>query len=211
MKRYHLLRCLSVALLGSWLPAIAADEPAVVQQTVTQAAPAVQTPRLTYGVDEIVKLSRAQISEDVIGTYIQSSGTVYNLHPNDIVQLHNQGVSDNIINLMLTQGHVVSEPTNQPAPVMQVLPIAPVIATPPAAQPAATDQPLFVPGQNAAEIAAAGAPVVEEAPSTLYVIPYSGGYYRSAYTVFGSCFPAYVPSYTVRLGGHRHFYSHWHR
>jgi hypothetical protein len=213
MKRYHLLPFLSIALVGS-LPAFAADQATPAQQTETQPAPAVQAPaRLAYGVDEVIKLSRAQISEEVIGTYIQASGNIYNLHPADIVQLHAQGVSDQIITLMLAQGRLTVEPTNQPAPVMQVVPVAAVASAPAPAAPAPSDQSLFIPGQNAAEIAAAAAacpPIVQEAPSTLYVIPNSGGYYRSAYTVFGSCYPSYcyTPIRTVRLGGH-HFHRRW--
>src|SRR5690242_20246916 len=97
MKRYHLLRCLSIALVGSWFPAFAADEATSAQQPQTQPTPAVQAPptpapRLAFGVEDVVKLSRAQISEEVIATYIQASGNTYNLHPSDIVHLHTQGV-----------------------------------------------------------------------------------------------------------------------
>jgi hypothetical protein len=214
MKRYHLLRCLSIALVGSWVPAFAADEAAPAQQTQTQPASAVEgaagsAARPAYGVEDVLRLSRAQISDEVIATYIQASGNIYNLHPNDIVQLHTQGVADGIITLMLAQGRLAAEPTNQPAPVMQVVPMAAVASAPAPVQPAAAEPPLFIPGQNAAEIAAACTPMVQEAPSTLYVIPYSGGGYGSPYTVFGSCYPsyAYAPAHTVRLGGH-HFHSY---
>src|ERR1051326_2161611 len=176
MRRYHLLRCLGIAIVGSWVPAFAADEAAPAPQVEIQPVPAAQTPgtsapQFAYGVEDVVKLSRAQISEEVIATYIQASGNIYNLHPNDIVQLHTQGVPDRIITLMLAQGRLTAEPTNPAAPVMQVVPVAPIASAP--AQPAAVDQPLFIPGQNAAEIAAACTPIVQEAPSTLYVIPYS--------------------------------------
>ena len=94
------------------------------------------------------------------------------------------------------------------------------------------DSGLFIPGQNAAEIAAAAAayqPVVQDAPSTLYIIPNSGSCgYRSTYSFYGGgCYPAYrygygylsgygcggyVPTvHTVRLGGVHHYRSYCRR
>src|SRR5947209_7490958 len=59
-----------------------------------QEAPRPASPSaLAYGVDDVLKMTRAQISEDVIATYIQTSGAVYNLKPADVVELHQQGVS----------------------------------------------------------------------------------------------------------------------
>jgi hypothetical protein len=212
MKHYQLLGWLSAGFLIStpFLSATAADDAPVAAQTQTQVVIPVAAPRLSYGVEDILKLTRAQISDDVIATYIQSSGTIYNLHPSDIVQLHSQGVSDHIITLMLSQGRITAEPTNQPASIMPVLPVATVATAP--IQPTSTDQPLFIPGQNAAEMAAPNTPVVEEAPSTLYVIPYYGSFgYRPTYSVYGGCYTAYgcAPTYAVRLGGHRfHSFRH---
>jgi len=207
MKRHYLLGCLNAGflILTSSLKATAADEAVATAQTAAQPAQAAPVAaRLAFGVDDVVKLVHAQVSEDVIATYIQTSGTVYNLRPNDIVLLHNQGVSDRIIGLMLSQGRVTTDATNQPV----VMPVpVPMMMAPPPVQQAATDQPLFIPGQNAAEIAAAYNPVVEEAPSTLYVIPNSGGCAYPTYAVFGGCYSfGCAPIYSVRLGG-RHFRS----
>src|SRR5262249_24105838 len=56
--------------------------------TVQAPAPvAVDTARLPYGVADVAKLSKAQVSEEVIVTYIQNSGTAYNLGPNEILYL----------------------------------------------------------------------------------------------------------------------------
>jgi hypothetical protein len=57
-----------------------------------QASVAVEAPRLPYGVADVVKLSRAQVSEEIIVSYIQNSGTVYSLEPKDILYLKDQGV-----------------------------------------------------------------------------------------------------------------------
>jgi hypothetical protein len=54
-------------------------------------------------VDDVLKLSRAQVGEDVTISYIQNSGIAYNLGPNDIVYLKNQGVSDRVVNAMLDE------------------------------------------------------------------------------------------------------------
>src|SRR6185436_9041885 len=40
--------------------------------------------RLPYGAAEVVKLSRAQVSEDVIISYVQNSGSTYSLSSDDI-------------------------------------------------------------------------------------------------------------------------------
>src|SRR6267154_1593075 len=105
MKRYPLLGCLSAGFFTftPFIGAIAAEEAATASTSQTQASQASGS-RLAYGVDDIVKLTRAQVSEEVIATYIQTSGTVYTLRPTDILQLHGQGVSDRIITLMLSQG-----------------------------------------------------------------------------------------------------------
>src|SRR5260370_15265943 len=75
-------------------PAVAAETPAA-----TPAAPA----KLPYGVEDVLKLSRAQISEDIILNYVQNSGTSYNLGAQDVIYLRNQGVSDRVVNAMLGQ------------------------------------------------------------------------------------------------------------
>ena len=37
--------------------------------------------KLPYGVEDVLKLSRAQVSEDVTLNFIRNSGTIYNLAP----------------------------------------------------------------------------------------------------------------------------------
>ena len=43
--------------------------------------------KLPYGVDDIVKLSRSQVNEEIIIKYIQNSDTIYTLTPKEIVYL----------------------------------------------------------------------------------------------------------------------------
>jgi hypothetical protein len=73
--------------------------------TTTSAAPSsnAATARLPYGVDAVVKLSQEHISQAITLNYIQNSGTIYDLGPDDIVYLRNEGVSDNVINALLDQ------------------------------------------------------------------------------------------------------------
>jgi len=176
----------------------------------SDAAPA----KLPYGVEDVVKLSRAQISEDITLNYIQNSGTIYNLAPKDIVTLRNEGVSDKVINAMLDQrknvpADVAAQNTLQAqaaaasaglVPVVadtSNLPAAPVYVQPPPVyiQPAPVcvqPEPEYVP------------------PSTVYVIPYgpSGcAYYGYPAPYYGGAYGCVSTVYSIHTGygGVRHY------
>jgi hypothetical protein len=170
------------------------------------AAPAVTQPtapapvKLPYGVDDVLKLSRAQISEDVVLNYIHNSGTVYNLEPNDIVYLRNQGVSDRVINAMMDQRTlttVMAAQAVQPAP-------TPVAPTPDANAAAAAQYPQPAPTYVQAPTDTQPA----SAPSSMYVIQYPAAttaYYGSyapygAYGYYGYYGPYYYPYYPYYRG-----------
>ena len=163
---------------------------------VTQPAPAAAV-KLPYGVDDVLKLSRSSINEDIILNYIQNSGTIYNLAPQDIVYLRNQGVSDRVVGAMLNQRKQVEAAAAQSAPQN-----APAIPNAP-----------MVPDANTAQVA----PVYDDsaqqtaAPSSsVYVIPYpqataayygSYGYPYYSYPYYGSYY--YGPSIAFGFGfGH---------
>ncbi len=103
-----------------------AQEPTAPKAAVTTGAPAAPAPtaeptsgaeaKLPYGVADVLKLSRAQVGDEITLTYIQNSGTIYNLGPKDIVYLRDQGVSDRVINTMLDQRKKLTEVAAQPAP-----------------------------------------------------------------------------------------------
>src|SRR5437899_11663942 len=59
---------------------------------VTQPAPAAAV-KLPYGVDDVLKLSRSSINEDIIMKYIQKSGSIYNLSSLYIIYLRHICVS----------------------------------------------------------------------------------------------------------------------
>ena len=129
--------------------------------TVTATPATTESVKLSYGVEDVLKLSRAQVSEDVITTYIKNTGTIYDLKPKEIVYLKEQGVSDRIINTMMDQRRIANEVAAQ------------------AQQQAAAQQPAAVADNNYPVTTPAysepepAAPVVTQpAASTLYVIPY---------------------------------------
>jgi hypothetical protein len=151
--------------------------------------------RLPSGVEDIVKLSKAQIGEEVIAGFIRNSGSTYSLSPKDVIYLRDQGVSDRIVNTMLehrTAPEMTSD-QNQNQPV-ELANSASVPYPPPYVQ----QVPVYVP-----------APVEEEPPqSTLYVIPYparvaayygsSGFYGTSGY--YSAPYHYCAPSTVVHIG-----------
>lgn len=187
------------------------------QATAAQPSPAPETPsvkeaaapKLPYGVEDVLKLSRAQVSDDVVLSYIRNAGTIYNLSPQDIVYLRNQGVPDRIVNAMLDQRKRVTEVAAQPAPTQPspAIPNAPTV-------PDAYQAP---PPPDYTQVAPQAAPP----PSTVYVVPSPtvNPYYYPYYGYYG---PYYYPyyrgyygptlSFGFRFGGHGYGSGHrgWH-
>ena len=178
--------------------------------TTQSAAPAQdQPPGLSYGVADVVYLTRAQVSENVILTYVQNSGTTYSLGPKEIAYLKGQGVSDTVVSAMLNKrtasGDVAAPAQGQPLyapqfPVADVQP--PVDYTYPASAPVFDPNPMPAP----------------EPVSTLYIIPYPTGQrtyyssYGSPYIVYGGCYTYPCYNYarcgvSYRYGGYSHHYG----
>jgi uncharacterized membrane protein YgcG len=128
-------------------------------------ASAQSAPQLSYGVPQVLQLSQAKVSDSTIIAYIQNSGNSYGLDANQIIYLRQQGVSDAVINTMLTQPRNVAA-SAQTAP-------------PPADQPStAVVQPTVTYVQSASA-------------SSVYVVPDTQTYYYdSAYYQ-----PYYYPYY----------------
>jgi hypothetical protein len=167
--------------------------------------------KLPYGVADVLKLSHAQVSEDVISSYIQNSGTVYNLAPSDIVYLKEQGVSDRIVNQMLDQRKRVAEASSQ------------VASTASQAQPAYNYSAPSAPAPTYVQ------PAVSYVPSsTVYTIPYPDAtyaYYGYGYRpyYYGSYYGSYcgpywggyygwgfpAVSFGFGFGHHDHFGGHF--
>jgi len=110
-----------VLILGviSWIGGISA-----LAQTTTNLAP---------GLQEVIKLSKAQMGDDVILGYINKSGTTFNLTADDILYLKDQGVSQPVLSALLQAKPATPAPVAPaPAPVPQA---APAGALQPAAPP----------------------------------------------------------------------------
>lgn len=91
-----------------------------------QAAMAMQSAPVNgpLSMEEVADMARRGIGEDVIRTQIRNSGTVYHLTPSQIAWLHDNGVSDGVINEMQRTA------MRRPRPVY-VEPVAPVYVMPP--------------------------------------------------------------------------------
>lgn len=149
---------------------------------------------LPYGAPQVLQLSKAGINDGTILTYIQNSGTTYNLNADQIVYLKQQGVSDTVINAMINQRTAVSAQNavttssqNNYTPV-----------------PAPSYSP---PVENTTYIQTVPA-------STVYVIPdtrtyYYSGYYSYPHYYYGGYF---YPSVSVSFGFRNFgigFRGHW--
>jgi len=180
-----------LALIGPE-PSAAPSEQAVES---TSSGSAVTQPKLPYGVDEVLKLTRARISDDVVVNYIDNSGTIYSLSSSDIVYLRQEGVTDRVINAMLDQRKKLADASQSQAAAVQA-PTAPTTAPAAPQDPAATANPAPVYVQAPAQ----------PAPSTVYVIPYAATspyYYPPYYGYYG---PYWGPSISVGIG----FGGYWH-
>jgi len=102
--------------------------------SISQPAPVA----LSSGAAQILRLGQAKISDDTMIAFIQNSGTGFTLNADQIIYLKQQGISDAVINAMLTQ------PKNgAPSTVVAAAP-APATETP-SATTAATATTVYVP------------------------------------------------------------------
>src|SRR5690349_16948523 len=107
MKNLISLGCVA-ALLGTFsfspLTLGAAEVNATVSaQTTAPSTQVAVSTGLPPAANEVVKLTRAQVSEDVIISYVQNSRSTSSLSSDDIVRLRNEGVTDRVINALLNR------------------------------------------------------------------------------------------------------------
>jgi opacity protein-like surface antigen len=121
--------------------------------TTSQSAPV----QLSAGVQDVLKLVRSKVSDDVIVPFVNRSGVSYNLGAPEIIYLRGQGVSERVITAMLNQ-HGKTPVTTAP--------------TAPAQPPAAPAQPSPIYGVPAPSYAR---------PSPVYSLP-APPYTRTAKT-----------------------------
>ena len=96
-----LLAIAAVTALAFTAGNVAAQEPTA---TTAQSAAASQpAPQLSYGVPQVLQLVQAKVSDGIIVSFIQNSGTIFSLDASEIVYLKQQGMSDPVLNAMLAQ------------------------------------------------------------------------------------------------------------
>ena len=162
-------------------------------------------PKLPYGVADVLKLSQAQVSENIVLSYIQNSGTYYDLRPNDIVYLKQQGVSDAVVNAMMDQRKKALDAAAQAQAV--------AAANAPVPQESLGDASTAVTAPLTPTYSQPVCPEPAYAPSSsLYVIPspavsyaYYGGSPYYYYSYYGAPYRYYGPSVVFRFGGGRSF------
>lgn len=203
MSLFLSVGAVSLVALGATAQTTAPSETPAATTAASEATPV----KLPYGVEDVLKLSRAQVSEDITLNYIKNSGTIYNLGPKDIVYLRNEGVSDKVINTMLDQRqNVPADVANQNA--LQAQAAASAGTQVPANADANTAQaaPVYVQPQP---VFVQPTPVyVPPEPdyvpaSTLYIIPYGSTVSRPWHWpsfYFGSSYGCGGTVYTMNAG-----------
>lgn len=179
----------------------------VATTTTPYGAPAAPVPsrqpslfRLSDGAASVIKLKRGNVNDDVIAAYVSSKR--FSLSADDVVALHQEGVSDAVVTTMLQRSQ--GQPTATPAPMASAP--APENAPPPQVQPAPQQAPPAVsyvqtspPVQTL--VAPAPAPVVvyQEPVYYNYYDPYwvSPVYWNFGY---GYRYPYYSHHYPYRYG-----------
>jgi uncharacterized membrane protein YgcG len=154
---------------------VAAQEPTAA--TAQSAAASQPAPQLSYGVPQVLQLVQARVSDGIIVSFIQNSGTIYSLNAGEIVYLKQQGVSDPVLNAMLNQRSRLTGSTD-PAATTASSTTASAQTYTPAPQPAVTyveTTPAYVPS------------------STVYVIPDTQTYQYDAWYYGGYPYYSYRP------------------
>src|SRR5262245_2187472 len=90
-----LVAIVGATVFGAVSPAAAEVSPA--------AATSSEQVQLSYGVEDVLKLVRAKVGEDVIVAFVQNSGRRYTLTASEIVFLQKEGATDRVITAMLNQ------------------------------------------------------------------------------------------------------------
>jgi hypothetical protein len=169
MKTRNIQSSILAIIAATTTLAFTAGNMAAQDSTAAGTQPATQ---LTYGVPQVLQLVQAKVSDGIIVSYIQNSGTIYSLNAGEIVYLKQQGVSDSILNAMLNQRSRVTGSTE------------PAATT---AGPAATSV------QTSSTTAPAVTYVQSAPPSSVYVVPDTQTYLYDSYYYSGYPYYGYYP------------------
>jgi hypothetical protein len=161
-------------------PSAAAPATVAVPDATPEAAAPVQSPpvELSYGVSDILKLSRAKVGEETTIAFIENSRRVYSLSAPEIIYLRREGVSDRVLIAMM-------DPKRSAEAAKAAVPILPA----PSRQPT---YPVVSAPQYTTTIAQPSVTYVQSAPT---YVPSSTVYVSSpAYVNYGY-YPYYYPYY----------------
>lgn len=173
---------------------------------------------LSSNVEDILKLNRAQVGDEVTLNYIQNSGTVYNLSEKDVAYLRSEGVSQQVIDAM--SGLLPGASADLPEPAFSQVPAPSAdYSVPEPEDTVASSMPAYTqPGQpfptyiQPVQIAmpVAVQPAPEPPRSTLYIIPDPASGATAHFYPSGYARPAAFASTVFTIGGGssgRRYYS----
>lgn len=187
------IRCVSVLVfaaatcaLSSRL-AVGADtqEPSTPKADAGAPATTTDPAQLSHGAQDILKLSRAKVGDDVIVAFIKGGNRRFELTASEIVQLRNEGVSDRVLAAMVNKESPAAPPPSPPQPA--------------------------VPASAASVSAAPDAAGNPPAPAaTVYVVPTSAPYSSAPYApypyYYGYSYPAVSVGFAFGTGwGYGHY------
>lgn len=99
--------------------------------------------KLSPGVDEIVRLAQAGVGDDVLQAYIENSSVAYKLSVDEILYLHDLGLSAEMISTIVRHNQSLAAqptpPTATPPPDTNAVALPPATEPPPTAPPADTN------------------------------------------------------------------------
>jgi len=148
----------------------AATQPAAALSPKTNGIKKANQPaRLSFGVDDVVKMYQGGVEADVILNYVENSSVPYHLSAEEVVHLREIGVPSPIITTMIRHGAKVQQQANAASALIQ---------------------------QKAAEEAKAAAASNNPDSPAVYTPPAPAVTYTYAYPTYVNTYPAYVyPSY----------------
>jgi len=173
--------------------AAAQESPAPAAPATAAAAPSGEAMHFPPGVEDVLKLSRAKISDDITVAFIQNSGHRFNLTASEIVYLRKEGVSDRLLAAMLNQ---------QSRSAATATPAAPQPAAPaPASSPNVGNAQSIVSSPPQPTVVYQTAPAYAPAQTeTVYVVQDSAPYYYGSYPYYGYGYPAFSVGFGFGTG-----------
>lgn len=208
---------LTLILCGMMQPISAATRQTANTQAATETAPAANPaetatkPRLSYGLEDVVKLTKAGVNEAVILVYLQNSGIAYSLTAQDLIQLQEAGVNATVTAALMQRGEQVKQNAMQAAKQIQT-------AQAQAAQTTAAQQAAINAATPTYTVPASTVTYIGYPSSYNYVYRYPAyynyGYYQPRayyYSSYSSCYSYPRISFGVNFGGFRGSYHHSYR